>query len=46
MNNVQLVAYIRKQGLPMQIFYEIADYWYEWIFQKELIEHLLDRFFK
>jgi len=46
MNNPQLVLFLHKKGLPMQLFFEIVNFWFEWIFQKELIEQQLERFMK
>jgi len=46
MNNPRLALFLYKKGLPMQLFFEIVDFWFEWIFQKELIEQQLERFIK
>jgi len=46
LNNPQLVLFLHKKGLPMQLFFEIVDFWFEWIFQKELIEQQLERFMR
>jgi len=41
MNNIKLWWFFQKNKLNPQQFFNIIDYWFEWIFQKEIYEKII-----
>jgi len=42
MDNIKLFQFFHeRQDLDMQQFFDIIDYWYEWIFNEEIYEKVI-----